>query len=124
MNANDMSVCVLPKMLKWFNFHQNNSGGRFVADDAVDVYVIVQAHTADEANQLAQRIGIYFHGVDAGIDCECCGDRWSAIYGTEDGTDVPMVYSDLVPWLPDAATTVKVHGDSVKVYPYSIISNR
>jgi hypothetical protein len=128
MNANDLSVCVLPKMevakLQWFTFHQNNSGGRWVVDNDVDAYVIVQAHNADEANQLAQRIGIYFNGVEDGTDCECCGDRWSSIYRTEDGTDVPMVYSDLVPWSPETKTTVEVFGNSVKVYPYNIISNR
>ena len=128
MNANDLSVCVLPKMevakLQWFTFHQNNSGGRWVVDNDVDAYVIVQAHNADEANQLAQRIGIYFNGVEDGTDCECCGDRWSSIYNTEDGTDVPMVYSDLVPWSAETKTTVEVFGNSVKVYPYNIINNR
>ena len=101
----------------------NNSGGNFIVDNDVDAYVIVHAHNADEANQLAQRIGIYFNGVDDGIDCECCGNRWSSIWADE-GTDVPMVYSDLVPWSPDAVMTVEVFGNSVKVYPYSIISNR
>ena len=62
MNTNDMSV----SKLKWFTFHQNNSGGKFVVDDDVDVNIIIQANYADEANELAQRVGIYFNGVADG----------------------------------------------------------
>jgi hypothetical protein len=129
MNANDLSVCVVPKMevakLKWFNFHQNNSGGSWVVDNDVDTNVIVQAHNADEANQLAQRIGIYFNGVEDGTDCECCGDRWSSIWSNDEGTDVPSVYGDPVAWSTDCVLThTNPRTDSVKVYPYSIISKR
>jgi len=140
MNANDLTVCVVYQSqavakLKWFTFRQNNSGGNFIVDNDVDAYVIVQAHNADEANQLAQRIGIYFNGVDDGIDCECCGDRWDKAWVTEgtegtEGTDEPMVYGEPVTWSPDAVLTVKAPGrrfglaDGVKVYPYNIISNR
>lgn len=134
MNANDLSVCVVPKMevakLKWFKFHQNNSGGSWVVDNDVDTNVIVQAHNADEANQLAQRIGIYFNGVEDGTDCECCGDRWSSIWSNDEGTDVPSIYGHPVTWSPDAVLTSENPGKSyglpkgVKVYPYSIISKR
>ena len=135
MNANDLAVCVVNQSqalakLKWFTFHQNNSGGHFTVDNDVDTKVIVQAHNADEANELAQRVGIYFGGVDDGIDCECCGDRWSTIWSNDEGTDVPSIYGHPVTWSPDTVLTSespgKSHGmpNGVKVYPYDIISKR
>ena len=103
MNANDLSVCLVPnpKMevatLKWFTFPQNNSGGSFTITDDVDIYVIIQAHNA-----------------------------WYSIWSDDDGNDVPMIYRDPVPcWSNEVVMTVDVDRDnSVKVYPYSIISNR
>lgn len=134
MNANDLAVCVANTQpltkLKWFTFHQNNSGGRFRVDADVDAYVIIQAHNADEANELAQRIGIYFNGVAEGYDCECCGDRWYRLYSDDQGTDEPEIYGNPVTWSPDAVLTSERPGKSyglpngVKVYPYDIISKR
>lgn len=122
MNANDLSVCLAPK-LRWFTFRQNNSGGRFKVDDSVDVYVIVQAYTADEANTIAEDIGIYFNGVDDDRDCPCCGDRWYRASDSE-GDDVPTIYGEPVPFSVDVVMTVKHKGysgstDGVKIYPYN-----
>lgn len=128
MNANDLAVCLIPSNLKWFTFNQNNSGGQFTEDDKVAPYVIIQAPDADTANQLAERIGIYFNGVFDGYDCDCCGDRWSSQYSDDDGTDKPEIYGQEVPYSPNAVTTsVRQGGDiwlgkGVKVYPYSVIS--
>jgi hypothetical protein len=129
MNANDLAVCLISN-LRWFTFSQNNSGGRFAVDDKVDAYVIIQAPDADTANQLAERIGIYFNGVFDGYDCECCGDRWSSLFSYDDGTDTPQIYGQEVPYSPDAVMTSDRQGDiwdnwsarGVKVYPYSVIS--
>ena len=63
------------KALFW-TFRQNNSGGTFTVDDSVDKYVIVEALDAEEANEKAKKVGIYFNGCDKGVDCRCCGDRW------------------------------------------------
>lgn len=41
---------------------------------AIEVWI--EAESAAEANRLAQYNGLYFDGVDDGIDCDCCGDRW------------------------------------------------
>jgi len=42
----------------------------------VDVWVL--AESADEADMLAQKhAGVYLNGMAKGMDCECCGDRWS-----------------------------------------------
>jgi len=76
---------------RYFRYTQNNSGGRFNIDDKVAHHVIIQAHSASEANNLAKGVGIYFNGCDADIDCNCCGDRWSEAWDTE-GTDTPLIY--------------------------------
>lgn len=62
--------------LRWYEYCQNNSGGSFVMNDAVSVYVLVQASNQDEADKVAKSNGIYFNAVHKGYDCDCCGDRW------------------------------------------------
>ena len=67
-----------------FRFWQNNSGGGYAdiespqlsAVNVVGHNVYIEAETADEANSIAEATGIYFDGVSAGVDCDCCGDRW------------------------------------------------
>ena len=134
MNANDLQGCLnqaktvalIPLCstgvvnLKWYTYHQNNSGGSFDIDRDVDQKVIIQASSASEADDLAQRIGIYFNGVDDGIDCDCCGDRWYPSSWNDEGTNEPEVYGEVVVWSPDMVTTT----GHVKVYPYSVINNR
>ena len=39
----------------------------------------IEAKSAEQANQLAEQHGIYFDGVERGIDCDCCGDRWTRV---------------------------------------------
>lgn len=70
--------------MAFHTFSQNNSGGTWKLGDLITYYVIVEADSAQEANNRAQDLGIYFYGVDAGIDCECCGDRWSPAYDNGD----------------------------------------
>lgn len=62
----------------FFEFRQNNSGGRFTFDAArgISVSVWVEADSKDEAVLKAEELGIYFDGVSEGRDCDCCGDRW------------------------------------------------
>ena len=80
--------------MKWFTFSQNNSGGYFDGPR----HVVVQAVNAATANAAAESFaGVYFDGCSKGLDCQCCGDRWSR---TWDGKyeDKPMVYGvDAVP---------------------------
>jgi hypothetical protein len=64
---------------KFYCFRQNNSGGSFVYDRNLAQKVIIEAETADEANDLAKNLGIYFDGCDRGWDCRCCGDRWNTV---------------------------------------------
>ena len=80
--------------LKFFTFSQNNSGGTFIVDQDVDQYVIVQATCADDANSRAKEHGIYFNGCVSGMDCDCCGDRWSEQWDDDYGNDMPEIYGD------------------------------
>ncbi len=80
----------------FYTFHQNNSGGSFVHDNTRGIahYVIIEASNDDEANARAEEIGLYFEGVEDGIDCECCGDRWNRANNFyPDKTSKPMIYS-------------------------------
>jgi len=76
----------------FYYFLQNNSGGSFHRDDKAGIGegVIVEALSAADANQRAEKIGLYFDGMD---DCSCCGNRWSSQYDDSDGEEVPSVYS-------------------------------
>src|SRR5690606_15528868 len=71
---------------KWWEFSQNNSGGSFDHDpeQGIGYRVLIEARNADEASARAQDIGIYFDGCRDGIDCCCCGDRWSEPWGEGD----------------------------------------
>lgn len=80
---------------QFFTFDQNNSGGRYHHTKDLAQLVIIEAITAEEANNKAERLGIYFDGVDGGSDCQSCGDRWNRCY-EGDGTDKPMFYADVV----------------------------
>lgn len=80
----------------FYTYDQNNSGGGFDCDDNVCQHVIIEAADADDADSRAEALGIYFNGVAAGIDCECCGDRWYPASPWRDGTDTPQVYGKTV----------------------------
>lgn len=71
----------------FYHYSQNNSGGDFVVNGSVAHQVIIEAKTADEANRIAETIGLYFDGRG---DCPCCGNRWYEAYGEGDGT--PLIY--------------------------------
>lgn len=62
--------------MKFYEFSQNNSGGHFMVDDRVCHRLFIEAKTFSEAVDKAEELGCYWNGVDKGIDCECCGDRW------------------------------------------------
>lgn len=77
--------------MPFYTYCQNNSGGKFKRDKDLDLFVIIEAHSAAHADCLTQNIGIYFDGVHNGLDCPCCGDRWYSAEGDK-GTDSPEVY--------------------------------
>jgi hypothetical protein len=57
----------------------------------------------DDANSIAESIGMYFDGCSDGRDCSCCGDRWYPTYGK--GDDVPSIYGDEI-------VNGEIHSDS------------
>ena len=63
--------------MQWFEFLQNNSYGVFKVDNKVCHDIFIEAENYKEARKKALSLGIYFNGVYKGIDCPCCGDRWS-----------------------------------------------
>lgn len=81
---------------KFFTFRQNNTGGRFDfdAEAGISHYVIIEAVSAEQANNIAESIGIYFDGCDSGSYCICCGDRWYSQYSDDSGYDFPSVYGE------------------------------
>ena len=78
---------------KFFVYAQNNSYGHFDVSEQEGIceYVIIEAQTAKHANDRARSIGLYFDGVEADIDCPCCGDRWYEV-DDSDGTDEPTIF--------------------------------
>lgn len=76
----------------FYLYGQNNSGGGLVHDDMVDKYVIIEADDWREANDRAEKIGLYFDGEG---DCPCCGDRWTDKWD-ESGTEEPERYGKKV----------------------------
>lgn len=73
---------------KLYVYLQNPAGGDFVISDKVDQLVAIEAFSAEEANNRATLLGIYFDGVHKGIDCSCCGDRWLK----KSDTDIANIY--------------------------------
>lgn len=87
-----MEIIKLPENnSKFYTFTQNNSGGSFHRNENVSHFVIIEAHSNHEANKRAREIGIYFDGCSEGLDCNCCGDRWSEAW-TSDGDLTPLIY--------------------------------
>lgn len=72
----------------FYTYVQNNSAGYWEGPQ----YVIVEALTAEDADiDAVVYMGVYFDGVDAGRDCECCGDRWERARD-KDGDTEPCLY--------------------------------
>jgi hypothetical protein len=80
-------------MSKFYCFRQNNSGGQFIGERDL----IIEAESAEEANEIALDNGVYFDGVEESIDCDCCGDRWYRVEEHEcDVRDFPHVWGNPV----------------------------
>ena len=62
----------------FFEFDQNNSYGKFDVDDKVCHRLFIEAESEADAICIAEQLGCYWDGVNSGIDCPCCGDRWYA----------------------------------------------
>lgn len=77
--------------MKFFEFCQNNTGGSFQVTEDLAHRVLIEAEDAEEAIQIAERLGMYWDGVENGNDCPCCGDRWYRPW-SNDGMEFPYRY--------------------------------
>lgn len=96
----------------WFTYTQNNSYGTFDIDtDAgITVKVIIEADDHNEANDRAEKIGLYFYG---GQDCPCCGYRWSEAW-SDDGDEFPSLYG--VPLIETEPSRFTWAGDEPEIF--------
>lgn len=77
----------------FYTYVQNNSGGGYEGNYK---FVIVEAKTAPGADEAAERSGyVYFDGVERGLDCDCCGNRWSRVWASERSL-WPQIYGESV----------------------------
>ena len=78
----------------FYEYRQNNSGGRFDFDKAagVTVNVIIEADSAEKANEkMESLINCDWLGGHGGY-CSCCGDRWYPC-GSRDGKEKPEFFT-------------------------------
>ena len=75
----------------FFTYNQNNSGGEFIFDKdrGITHFVIVEADSPQDADDRAEKIGLYFDGYG---DCPCCGYRWYSQFSSEEGDEEPSIY--------------------------------
>jgi hypothetical protein len=78
---------------KFYTYGQNNSGGSFEISpkEGISIFVIIEAESSEKANEIAEEKGLYFNGCEEGLDCDCCGDRWSRA-DESDGYEKPCIY--------------------------------
>ena len=79
----------------YYTFAQNNSGGSYDYNENYGEFTIIAAKSVEEANAIAEKLGIYFDGCEKGLDCECCGDRWFRVE-SYDAASAPQIYDQSV----------------------------
>lgn len=94
--------------MAFYHFRQNNSGGALDINPTKGIgpQIWIEADSPSEANDTAKKIGIYFDGVDAHIDCPCCGDRWYPA-GEHDREDSPLITKGNFNWTRDVYVHLK-----------------
>ena len=107
----------------FFEYSQNNSGGSFKISESVTTHVVIEAHDADHANRIAEEIGIYFDGCDKGMDCSCCGDRWSqkGVWRDSKPDYASLAEVDAAFSLPQKESWANKDGWTKKGQPYGIV---
>jgi hypothetical protein len=91
----------------FFTYRQNNSGGSWEINDKVTLYVIIEAQTAEEADERAEKIGIEFE-----TGCPTCGYGWSRADHWESEKQ-PMIYDQCV-----EGGTYRCHFERQSDFPY------
>lgn len=99
----------------FYHISQNSSGGSFDfdLDRGITHHVVIEASSVEEAISRAESMGLYWDGVQDGVDCPCCGDRW---YPPHDGDGeefphhhgTPVSEPALLPWM-EAGRECAVH---------------
>jgi hypothetical protein len=106
--------------MKFFHFNQNNSFGQY---DGPALDVVIEAENAKDANHRAEDNGLYFDGCMDGIDCKCCGDRWSRQFSCEEGSSTPCVYGEELVLVDEPTQMLVVFADgSTKFARYKYFS--
>lgn len=120
--------------MAFYEFSQNNSGGRFVVDSKLCHKVVIEAATKSQAVDIAESLGCYWDGCSIGRDCNCCGDRWhvpssefvlnndykykGTIYSTEKHrtkTSNKVLKKRLRDWLGIENATITVNTSDIKI---------
>ena len=73
----------ITKRGNFYEFSQNNTGGSFTVNDKLCHRLFIEAPSLNIACSIAEELGCYWEGVQGGIDCGCCGDRWSKPWSDE-----------------------------------------
>ena len=61
---------------QFYEIAQNNTGGSFITNDTLCHRLFIEASSEAEALDKAENLGCYWNGVEDGMDCPCCGNRW------------------------------------------------
>lgn len=94
----------------FYTFFQNSTHGYFKGPAMI---VIVEAENWFDANRTAEGFcGVYFDGIEKGVDCDCCGDRWSRKGPENTGSPVPSLFNIPLGEYPEAA---EGEGESVLI---------
>lgn len=90
-----VSTPVDVKVRQYWVYSQQCINGHYVTDPerGLAPLVFVEADGPEQANAILVGAGGYFNGVALGLDCPCCGDRWT-VAGTVQPASVqtPEVY--------------------------------
>ena len=82
----------------FITFVQNNSGGYFMKDENVDVFVIIEC---DNLEDILDKANVIFR--DYRKYCNCCGERWDDDWKDDNDLDQePMIYGESVYKLNDS----------------------
>ena len=98
--------------MKYYLYHQNNSGGIFHSTEKVGKNVFIEAASAEHANEFAPTIGVYFEFI-AYLDCACCGSRWQRVSSDEYDTYTEEAMRELISEGDYFAQDVRVYTQGV-----------
>lgn len=82
----------------FYHIHQNNTCGFIFEDQKLAEDLLIEADSADEANNFAETLGIEFDVVE----CPCCDLRWDCA-GERWKFSSPMAFFEREPWAKDSS---------------------